>query len=405
MTIVADKNSSLFDTYARAPLSFDRGEGSYLFDASGREYLDFGSGIAVNCLGHAHPHLVDALNAQSQRLWHVSNLYEIPGQSRLAERLCAASFAEKVFFGNSGAEAIECAIKTARRYHYENGDEQRYEIITFEGAFHGRTLATLAAGGQEKYLQGFGPRAPGFVQVSEMTIEAVSNAISDATAAIMIEPIQGEGGVIDVPHEFLRGLRAICDDHGILLILDEIQTGIGRTGKFFAHEWSNVTPDLMAIAKGIGGGFPLGACLATNGAASGMKPGSHATTFGGNPLAMAVGNAVLDIVLEPGFLSEVNEKSLYMRQRMAEVVDTYPEFLHSIRGEGMMMGLKCKITNTDIVGAFRDSGLLTIPAGDNVIRILPPLTVTKDDIVVAMARMTQALDSIDSANDSGGENA
>lgn len=399
-----DKGQSLFGTYARAPVSFERGEGVWVFDERERKYLDFGSGIAVNCLGHSHPHLVSALTEQANKIWHVSNLYEVPGQSRLADRLCSNSFADKVFFTNSGAEAVECAIKTARRFHYVNGNEKRTDIISFKGAFHGRTLATIAAGGQKKYLEGFGPKAPGFVQAGEFDIEVIKKIVSPTTAAIIIEPIQGEGGIIDVPFSFLRQLRALCNDEGILLIYDEIQTGIGRTGKLFAHEWSGVIPDLMAIAKGIGGGFPLGACMATAECAAGMTPGTHGTTYGGNPLAMAVGNAVLDVVLEPEFLASVRENALFFRQRLAELVDTYPQFLHSIRGEGMLIGLKCNITNTDVILEFRNEGMLAIPAGDNVVRLLPPLISTTDDIKEALTRMDKAFRNMASRSDTKGNN-
>src|SRR5690554_1319602 len=309
--------SALFETFARAPLAFERGEGSWLITEAGERYLDFAGGIAVNSLGHSHPHLVAALTEQAQKLWHASNLYEIPGQSRLGERLAASSFADRVFCTNSRAEALECAIKTARRYHYVNGAPERFRIVTFEGAFRGRTLATIAAGGQAKYLEGFGPKVEGFDQVPFVDLEAAEKAITSETAAILIEPVQGEGGIREVPTEKLRKLRELCDRHGLLLILDEVQCGIGRTGRLFAYEWAGAEPDIMAIAKGIGGGFPVGACLATDEAAKGMTAGVHGTTFGGNPLAMAVGNAVLDVVLEADFLEEVRRKALVFKQGLA----------------------------------------------------------------------------------------
>ncbi|MBA3448951.1 MAG: aspartate aminotransferase family protein [Pseudaminobacter sp.] len=379
--------SALYETFARAPLAFDRGEGCWLVTDDGQRYLDFAGGIAVNSLGHAHPHLVAALTDQAGKLWHVSNLYQIPGQTRLAERLAAATFADKVFFTNSGAEALECAIKTARRYQYVSGHPERFRTVTFEGAFHGRTLATIAAGGQQKYLEGFGPKVDGFDQVPFNDIDAAEKAITPETAAILLEPVQGEGGIREFPAQSLKRLRELCDRHGLLLIFDEVQCGIGRTGKLFAHEWSGVTPDLMAIAKGIGGGFPVGACLSTDEAASGMTPGVHGTTFGGNPLAMAVGNAVLDVVLEDGFLDDVSRKALLMKQGLAAVADEFPDVLEGIRGFGLMLGLKCKTTNTKVTAALREEKLLSVPAGDNVVRLLPPLTITDAEIREGLARI------------------
>lgn len=382
--------SALYETFARTPLAFDRGEGSWLVTQSGERYLDFAAGIAVNSLGHSHPHLVAALTEQAAKLWHVSNLYEIPGQQRLGERLVDNTFADKVFFTNSGAEALECAIKTARRYHYANGQPERFRTITFEGAFHGRTLATIAAGGQQKYIDGFGPKVDGFDQVPFGDVAALEKAIGPETAAILIEPIQGEGGIRLVPTAFMQKLRALCDQHGRLLILDEVQTGVGRTGKLFAYEWSGITPDIMAIAKGIGGGFPLGACLATDKAAMGMTAGVHGTTFGGNPLAMAVGNAVLDVVLADGFLQSVNDKALVAKQGLASVVDEFPEIFEEVRGTGLLLGLKCKVPNVAVTGALRDEKLLVVPAGDNVIRLLPPLTASEEEIRDAVARIHAA---------------
>jgi acetylornithine/N-succinyldiaminopimelate aminotransferase len=382
--------SALFPTFARANLAFERGEGIRLYTVDGEEYLDFASGIAVNSLGHSHPHLVEALTEQARRLWHVSNLYEIPEQSRLGERLAEATFADVCFFTNSGAEAVECAIKTARRYHFADGHPERFRIITFEHAFHGRTLATIAAGGQPKYLEGFGPKVEGFDQVPLGDLDAVKAAITPETAAVLIEPVQGEGGVRAVSNAFMRALRDLCDEHGLLLILDEVQSGVGRTGKLFAHEWSGVSPDIMAVAKGIGGGFPMGVCLATSEAAKGMVPGIHGTTFGGNPLAMAVGNAVLDIVLEPDFLQHVRDAGLRFRQGLARIQDTYPSVVEEVRGEGLMIGIKCKPPSKDVVAALRDQHLLCVGAGENVVRLVPPLTIGMADVDLALDRVEAA---------------
>ena len=384
----------LYDTYSRAPLRFERGEGVWLITESGERYLDFGAGVAVTSVGHGNPHVVDALKVQADKVWHLSNIYEIPGQETLAKRLTDATFADKVFFTNSGAEALECAIKTARRYQYSKGHPERFHIITFEGAFHGRTLATIAAGGQEKYLEGFGPKAPGFDQVPFGDIEAVRAAITDATAGILIEPVQGEGGVRPVTNEFMRALRQLCDEHGLLLILDEVQSGVGRTGKLFAHEWSGVTPDIMAVAKGIGGGFPLGACLATAEAASGMKAGTHGSTYGGNPLAMAVGGAVLDIVLAEGFLQHVRDVALVFRQGLASLKDRYPDVIEEIRGEGLLLGIKAAVPSPELLAAIRGAHLLGVPAGDNVVRLLPPLVVTAEEAREGLARIELAAESI-----------
>lgn len=394
------EQSPLFDTYARAPIAFDHGEGSWLVDTRGERYLDFGGGIAVSALGHAHPHLVETLREQAGKLWHTSNLYQVPGQNKLAKRLVEASFADRVFFTNSGAEAMECAIKTARRYHFANGHPERFRIITFEGAFHGRTLATIAAGGQPKYLEGFGPKVEGFDQVPFDDLDALKAAITDETAAIVIEPVQGEGGIRPVPIRFLRELRALCDEKGLMLVFDEIQSGMGRTGKLFAHEWAGVEPDIMAIAKAIGGGFPMGACLATDEAAKGMVPGVHGTTYGGNPLAMAVGNAVLDVMLEDGFLEAVRDKALRFKQGLASIVDRYPDVLAEIRGEGLMLGLKCVVPNTTLVKELYANHMLTVPAGDNVVRLLPPLTATDEEIAIALERIEKAAENL-----SGGDRA
>ena len=387
----------LYDTYSRAPLRFERGEGVWLIAEDGSRYLDFAAGVAVNSLGHAHPHLVESLKAQADKVWHLSNLYQVPGQETLATRLTDATFADKVFFTNSGAEALECAIKTARRYHFANGQPGKFHIITFEGAFHGRTLATIAAGGQEKYLEGFGPKAPGFYQVPFGDIAAVKNAITEETAAILIEPVQGEGGIRTVEKEFLQELRALCDEYGLLLVLDEVQSGVGRTGKLFAHEWSGVTPDIMAVAKGIGGGFPMGACLATEEAASGMVAGTHGSTYGGNPLAMAVGNAVLDVVLADGFLDHVRDVALVFRQGLASLQDRFPDVIAEIRGEGLMLGIKAKIPTAELLKAVRAEHLLAVPAGDNVLRLLPPLVTTADEAREGLARLERAIERHGSA--------
>jgi acetylornithine/N-succinyldiaminopimelate aminotransferase len=382
--------SAILPTYARADVTFERGEGAWLVDADGERYLDFGAGIAVNALGHAHPHLVEALTAQAGKLWHTSNLFQIPGGERLARRLADATFADTVFFTNSGAEALECAIKMARKFHSANGEPNRYRILTFEGAFHGRTLATIAAGGQKKYLEGFGPKVDGFDQIAFADHEALDRAIGPDTAAILIEPIQGEGGVRTVPTVCLKGLRQLCDERGLLLILDEVQTGVGRTGRLFAHEWAGVIPDIMAIAKGIGGGFPLGACLSTAEAAKGMTAGVHGTTFGGNPLAMAVGNAVLDIVLAEGFLRRVDDAGLRLRQQLAEVLDHHPDVIDEIRGQGLMLGIRTRIPPGDFAAALRRERLIAIPAGDNVVRLLPPLIVTDEEIREGVRRIDAA---------------
>ena len=385
-------------TYNRAAVSFERGVGARAYTADGIEYLDFGAGVAVNSCGHAHPHLVQALSEQAAKIWHTSNIYQMPGQTKLAERLIAHSFADTVFFCNSGTEATELAIKMARKFHYVNGAPERVEIITFEGAFHGRTLAALAAGGQEKYLEGFGPKAAGFVQLPFGDHQALETAIGPNTAAIYIEPVQGEGGIRPVPHQCLRGLRALCDKHGILLMFDEIQCGIGRTGKLFAHEWAGITPDIMAVAKGIGGGFPLGAVLATETAAKGMVAGTHGSTFGGNPLATAVGNAVLDVVLGDGFLDNVLRQSINLKQKLERLKDQHPTIIEDIRGSGLMVGIKCKVANTALQKAALDEKLLIIGAGDNVVRLLPPLIVTDADVTEAVNKLERACVALEKAN-------
>lgn len=385
-------------TYARHDLVFERGEGAWLITSAGDRYLDFGSGIAVNVLGHAHPRLVAALTEQAEKLWHTSNLYRVAGQERLAERLAAATFADRAFFCNSGAEACEAAIKAARRYHYVSGHPERWRIITFEGAFHGRTLATISASGNAKHLEGFGPPTEGFDHVPFADIAAVEQAIGPETGAIMIEPVQGEGGINVAPAEFLRGLRELCDRQGLLLILDEVQSGMGRTGKLFAHEWAGVTPDLMAIAKGIGGGFPLGVLLATEEAARGLTAGTHGSTFGGNPLATAVGNTVLDAVLEAGFLEAVQGKALRLKQILAGTADQHADLVEEVRGQGLIMGLKLRnVQVADLVKASVNENLLVVGAADNVVRLLPPLNIKDEEIAEAGERLSRALDRAASA--------
>jgi acetylornithine/N-succinyldiaminopimelate aminotransferase len=389
---------SLLPTYNRADVVFVRGEGPYLFAEGGERYLDFGGGIAVNALGHAHPALVAALTEQAGKLWHTSNLYRVAGQESLSKRLADATFADTMFFTNSGGEAIECAVKMARRYHFVSGHPERFRIITFEGAFHGRTLAAIAAGGQPKYLEGFGPKVEGFDQVPFGDAKAAEAAITPETAAILVEPIQGEGGLRTSPPEFLRELRRLCDEHGLLLILDEIQTGIGRTGKFFAHEWSDITPDIMAIAKGIGGGYPMGACLATAEAAKGMTAGTHGSTFGGNPLGMAVGNAVLDVVLAPGFFEHVQNVGNYLRQQLAGLISEYPSVFEELRGQGLMLGLKMRVKNTDFIDRLRAHGMLSVGAGDNVVRLLPPLIIDEAQAREAMRLLGETAAEFENAD-------
>jgi len=386
----AQSHSAIVPTYARAPVAFDRGEGCWLISTSGERYLDFGAGIAVSSLGHAHPHLVEALVRQGSKVWHVSNLYENPEGERFARRLADATFADLVFFTNSGAEANEAAIKMARRRQWVDGHPERYRILTFEGAFHGRTLATIAAGGQKKYLEGFGPKVEGFDQIPITDRAAVEAVIGPETAAILIEPIQGEGGVRMIPPAFLRALREICDAHGLLLIFDEVQTGMGRTGRFFAYEHCGIHPDILTSAKGIGGGFPMSACLATADAARGLTVGVHGTTFGGNPLAMAIGNATLDVILAPGFLEHVARLGLDLRQRLAELKDSHGSVIEEVRGEGLMIGLKLKVPPANFADAALAQKLLLIPAGDNVVRLVPPLIVTEEEIAEGVRRLDAA---------------
>lgn len=388
---------SVLPTYNRAPLTFVSGEGSWLIEADGRRFLDLGAGIAVNALGHAHPALVRALTDQAARLWHTSNLYRIPQQQELADRLVAATFADTVFFTNSGTEACELAVKMARRHFFDAGQPERVEIIAFEGAFHGRSSAAIAAAGTEKMTRGFGPLLPGFRQVPWGDNEALEAAISDTTAAILIEPVQGEGGIRPLPDACLRGLRALCDQHGILLILDEVQCGMGRTGRLFAHEWAGITPDIMMVAKGIGGGFPLGAVLATEAAASAMTAGTHGSTYGGNPLGCAVGCAVMDHIADPEFLSEVRRKAGLLRQKLEGLVAGHPQVFEEVRGTGLMLGIKCRAPNADVVTAGYDALVITVPAADNVVRLLPPLTISDDEIVEAIARLDAAATRVESA--------
>ena len=371
---------AVMPTYARSELMFDRGEGPYLYATNGRRYLDFSSGVAVTSLGHAHPRLIAALTEQAHKLWHCSNLYQIAGQKRLAERLVALSFADTVFFCNSGAEAMEGAIKVARKYHAASGHEERYRLIACEGSFHGRTLATLAAAGNEKYLKGFGPPAPGFDHVAYGNLNEMRAKVSRETAGIIVEPVQGEGGLAAASADYLKGLRAICDEFGLLLVFDEIQSGMGRTGKLFAHEWAGVTPDIMALAKGLGGGFPIGAFLATEQAAKGMTAGTHGSTFGGNPLAMAVANEVVTVMAEPGFLPHVQRVATALRAKLDALAKIHPKVLAEVRGKGLLIGFKCAVPNFEMVEKLRGVGLLTVAAGDNAVRLLPPLIIEEQHV-------------------------
>jgi acetylornithine/N-succinyldiaminopimelate aminotransferase len=391
---------AMMPTYARQDLVFARGEGSWLETVEGERYLDLASGVAVNALGHAHPRLVAALTGQAQKLWHTSNLYRVEGQERVAERLVEMTFADRVFFCNSGAEACEGAIKTARRYHFVNGQPERWRIVTFEGAFHGRTIATLAAGGNPKYLEGFGAEAPGFDHVPFGDHEALERVVGPETAAIMIEPMQGEGGVRTVPDQCLKGLRDLCDEKGLLLILDEVQSGVGRTGRLFAHEWAGISPDIMAIAKGIGGGFPVGAFLATEEAAKGMTAGTHGSTFGGNPLAMAVADAVLDVVSDREFLHEVQRKALRFKQALEGLRDRFADQIVEVRGRGLLMGVRLapSLTPPSLVKAAVAHKLLLVGAGDNVVRLLPPLNITDEEIAQAVDRLSLAMSDVSASS-------
>ncbi len=381
---------SVLPTYARAPLTFVKGEGAWLAEADGRRFLDMGAGIAVNALGHAHPALVEALTAQAAKLWHVSNLYRIPEQEALADRLVAETFADTVFFTNSGTESCELAVKMARKYWHDRGAPERSEIIAFEGAFHGRSSAAIAAAGSEKMTKGFGPLLPGFTQLPWGDHDALRAAVTDQTAAILIEPIQGEGGIRPLPDVCLRGLRELCDETGALLVLDEVQCGMGRTGKLFAHEWAGVAPDIMMVAKGIGGGFPLGAVLATETAASGMTAGTHGSTYGGNPLACAVGLRVMEILADPAFLSNVRATGGTLRQGLEGLVAAHPDVFEEVRGAGLMLGLKCRLPAAEVVRAGYDEALVTVPAADNVVRLLPPLNLGAEEAQEALRRLDRA---------------
>ncbi|XDA97722.1 aspartate aminotransferase family protein [Sulfitobacter sp. LCG007] len=388
---------AILPTYSRAPLSFVKGEGAWLTEADGRRFLDLGAGIAVNALGHAHPALVAALTEQAGALWHVSNLYQIPQQQALAERLVELTFADTVFFTNSGTEACELAVKMARKYFHHKDQPERTDIISFSGSFHGRSSAAIAASGSEKMTKGFAPLLPGFVHLDFGDMEALKGAINDRTAAVLVEPIQGEGGIRPLSDHELKAIRALCDEHGVLLILDEVQCGVGRTGKLFAHEWAGITPDIMMVAKGIGGGFPLGAVLATENAASGMTAGTHGSTYGGNPLGCAVGYAVLDIIAQPEFLADVNRKAGLLRQKLEGLVAAHPDVFESVRGAGLMLGLKCKVANTDVVAKGYEAEVLTVPAADNVIRLLPALTISDEEIGEAISRLDAAATAVEAA--------
>ncbi|MCY4035180.1 MAG: aspartate aminotransferase family protein [Hyphomicrobiales bacterium] len=385
-------NGPLLPVYPRASgLSFRSGKGVILTDGNGRDFLDFAAGIAVNILGYAHPHMLERMREAIERPWHLSNLYVIPGQTRLAERLLErAPFAETVFFTNSGAEALECALKTVRRHHFAQGNTQRSELITFEGAFHGRTLATTAAGGRAKYLEGIGEPLSGFRSLPFGDVEAVAAAVGEKTAGVLLEPVQGEGGVRAWPAESLARLRALCDAHGLLLVFDEVQCGMGRTGDFFGYEFSGIHPDIVALAKGLGGGFPVGACIASGRASSGMDFGIHGSTFGGNPLAMSAGDAVLDVVLEDGFLEHVKETSAYFRQGLEKQRASHPGIIEELRGRGLMVGLRCAVAKEKLIAALLEQRLLCVGADDNVVRLLPPLVVERGHIDTALEAIDNA---------------
>ncbi|WP_136440804.1 aspartate aminotransferase family protein [Pacificoceanicola onchidii] len=389
--------SPVLPTYARAPLHFTHGEGTWLTDENGRRFLDLGSGIAVNALGHAAPELVSALTEQAGKIWHLSNLYEIPQQEALATKLVDESFADTVFFTNSGTESCELAVKMARKYWYEKGHPEKIEILTFEGCFHGRSSAAIAASGAEKMVKGFGPLLEGFVHLPWGDHDALNAAITEKTAAILIEPLQGEGGIRPLPDQCLKGLRDLCDEKGVLLILDEVQCGVGRTGKLFAHEWAGVTPDIMMVAKGIGGGFPLGAVLATEEAASGMTLGTHGSTYGGNPLGCAVGLALLNVVSDPAFLDAVNARAGLLRQKLEGLVAAHPDVFEGVRGTGLMLGIRCKIAPSDVVKAGYEAAVITVPAADNIVRLLPPLNITEEEIAEAINRLDRAATALESA--------
>lgn len=395
------KGDHIYDCYAPPAQEFVRGEGAYLYTEDGDKYLDFIAGIAVNGLGHAHPALIDAVKTQADKLWHLSNMFRVQGQYTLADKYCAElPFADKVFFTNSGAEAVECAMKTARRYHYEQGDEERYEIITFTGAFHGRTFGTINAGGNPKYLKGFGPNIPGFVHLEFGDHDALKAHMSNKTAAVLVEPVQGEGGLRPLPEVCLRGLREACDEHGALLIYDEVQCGAGRTGKLFAHQWvEGAEPDIMAAAKGIGGGFPLGACIASEKVASVMVPGTHGSTYGGNPMAMAVGNAVFDEIMAPGFLENVIKTSNFLKQQFEGLKDQYPDVVEDVRGKGLLVGMKLKKPVLAVRKNALAKGLLAGSAGDNVLRMAPPLIITEEHVREAVGILAECFEEAKTQED------
>ncbi|NQV48393.1 MAG: aspartate aminotransferase family protein [Rhodospirillaceae bacterium] len=382
-------------TYARVDVAFERGEGVYLFDTNGKRYLDFGSGIAVNALGHCHPHLVQALQAQAATLWHTSNMYNVPGQQKLAERLVANTFADSVFFANSGAEAVECGLKMIRKYHADDGHPERYRVIACNNAFHGRTMATIAAGGQEKHLAGFAPATDGFDHVAFGNLNEMRAAITPETAAILVEPIQGEGGVRPASKEYLKGLRDIADEFGLLLFYDEVQCGMGRTGKLFAYQWGDAAPDIMAVAKGLGGGFPVGACLATENVAKALTAGSHGSTFGGNPLAMAAANAVMDVMEDPDFMEGVDAIADLLWRRLRALTKDHPKVIDEVRGAGLMIGLKCVVENTVLRAKLHEQGLLTVGAADNILRLLPPLIIDEANVGEALAMIDAACVAIE----------
>jgi len=388
---------AILPTYSRAKMTFVSGQGSWLVEQSGERYLDLGGGIAVTALGHAHPALVKVLQDQASSLWHTSNLYHLPQQQELADKLVDATFADTMFFANSGTEAMECAIKMARKYWSAKGQPDRTKIITFNGSFHGRTLGMISAAGSEKLTAGFGPLVEGFVHLDVADHDALEAAMDDTVAAVVVEPVLGEGGIIPLPDACLKGLRDMCDQTGALMVLDEIQCGVGRTGKLFAHEWSGITPDIMAVAKGIGNGFPLGLCLATEEAASGMTAGTHGSTYGGNPMACAVGSAVMDHVNDPEFLADVNRKAGLLRQKLEGLVASHPDVFELVRGSGLMLGVKCKVANMDVVNAGYDQHVLTVPGGDNVVRLLPALNISDDEIGEAVSRLDKVASAVEAS--------
>ena len=388
--------SAIMPTYGTPRISLERGEGAYLYSTKGDKYLDFCSGIAVSALGHGHPHLVQAIKNQAEKVLHFSNLYGIPGQERMASRLVEQTFPSSVFFCNSGAEAVECGLKVVRRYHHEQGNPDRNRVITCTNSFHGRTLATISAAKQEKHMTGFAPMLSGFDQVPFGNLNEMRAIISDQTAAILVEPIQGEGGINNATDDYLYELRQIADEFGLLLFFDEVQTGMGRTGKLFSYQWTKIKPDVLAIAKGLGGGFPVGACIASDEVSSSMAPGSHGSTFGGNPMAMAAANAVLDVVLEEGFLDRVKKVSEILHKRLDETAKAHPQILGQIRGKGLLAGIECVCVNTDLVETLEKKGLLTVAAADNVIRFIPPLIIDETHIEEAISYLHQACVELES---------